>query len=794
MEKNHLRLMMAIALMKAAWFTMPTEAFAQEMVTAVANNGLEKTISYDVSKFTDIRDKKLEDVMKKMPGLTTMSWDGSTSFSYNGMFIDKIYVNGLDVLEGNYDPIYNMKPEDVERLEITENHVSIKIMKGMQYSNAASINVILKDHANSKWTGSIKGGVGITPLLINADINAINIGNKLQSTILFKADNTGLDFGGALTGFGGMEWGNWNTSLNSFDYSIKQFLDVEPSLAPLSSERVRFNRSGIINIGSTLKLNKDYQVNLQLLYHNDRLTASSLDETTYYLSQGERVVDVVGENAKSHQQDIEANLTLLANTDSKYLRNQLSIATRWNDVDKRITGTFPNDQKVNTTPLLVKNDLLYKWSLGRHILTLNSNIGIYSRPQDMVVNKGDGIFSQIIKATSAFADANITFDTKLNNQLTISIDGGVSGNNRNMDVKLLGVKGTDAPNIDSRLNVFNAFGGATLTFINDRLQATATLPLKYGSYSMKDKLGGLDNHHGKFYFSPSLSVKYEATNNISLSLEASATSNEVKRMNLYPNLVFSNFRMASEGLPDMSNSKNTSVTLSTSYSHLKTSFFVNGSVSYWATNESLIPVMDFTDEFIINGYSIGKNKSDWWEGNVDISKGINSLKGKIGITTRANLSNAKMERNGSLIAYTSTTLTVSPYINGRLNSWWNVVYQLNFNTNRLKMEDEETSSTSKSYTQTLEMIFSPWKKLNFSLLGEHYYTEFSDDVSKHLALLDFKAEYNINEKWQLIFSAKNILNQKTYNYTLVDSERFTKSYTAYEIRPRNILLSLYYKF
>ena len=51
-------------------------AAAQEMVKALSEDGLEKTISYDVSKFTDIRDKKLEDVLRKMPGMQVMEWEG----------------------------------------------------------------------------------------------------------------------------------------------------------------------------------------------------------------------------------------------------------------------------------------------------------------------------------------------------------------------------------------------------------------------------------------------------------------------------------------------------------------------------------------------------------------------------------------------------------------------------------------------------------------------------------------------------------------------------------------------
>ena len=214
---------------------------------------------------------------------------------------------------------------------------------------------------------------------------------------------------------------------------------------------------------------------------------------------------------------------------------------------------------------------------------------------------------------------------------------------------------------------------------------------------------------------------------------------------------------------------------------------------YWIRTY-LSEIMSIDNGYFINGYGEGKYHSDWWEANANISKGIESLKGKIGISIRSNLSKDVMERNGTEIPFTSSNISVSPYINGRLNSWWNVVYKLEYNTTHIKMDEFDTSTNSQSYTQTLEMIFSPWKKLNFSVLGEHYYTEFTDDVSKHLVLFDCKAEYNINDAWQFILSAKNILNQKTYNYTLADSEMFTKSYSSYEIRPRNILLSLYYKF
>ncbi|MBO7552640.1 MAG: TonB-dependent receptor [Bacteroidaceae bacterium] len=765
---------------------------AQDMVTAVGEDGLEKTVSYDVEKFTDIRDKKLEDVMKKMPGLSAMSWDGSTSFMYNGMFVEKIYVNGLDMLEGNYAPVYNMKPEDVERLEITENHVSIKVMKGVQYSDNAAINVVLKDHAQSKWTGSIKGGLGVTPLLVNADVNALNIGQKMQTTVLFKADNTGLDFSGALNGFGGNDWDDGGNG--SYDYSIKEFLSVNPSLAPLSSERTRDNRSGIANIGSTFKLNDDYQLNVQLTYHTDRLTASSFDETTYYLSEGETVVDVVGESAKSKQQDIQTDFTLLANTDTKYLRNQLSFATRWNDVNKENTGERANDQLVSTTPLLLKNDFLYKTHLGRNILSVSSQAGLYLHPQDLDVKREEYPFMQKVKANSYFANLGLSYDIKLNDKLSLNLNGGVSENLRGLKVKRSDLPGLDSPDIKAHIGIFNAHTEAKLTFITDKLQAELSMPVKYGDYSVEDQLEDTKMSKSKFYLEPSLNIKYEVSSNLSLSLEAELEADEVNRKNLYPGMIFQNFRTASKGLPAMKNETGGSIEVNVSYKHPASSFFVNGSIEHRWEKDPFVSDKSFTDLFIINGRHILPSTSSDTEIRGDISKGINFMKGKIGMEVNYERGTSKIARNDQFIPLTSTEWMLSPYVNGRLTQWLNAVYRLDFNMSNVKMKDEDTSSKSKGYTQSLELIFSPSSKLNFSVLGEHYYTEFSDDVSKHLILADVKAEYNINDKWQLILSAKNILNQDTYNYTMVDSRDFTKSYTSYKIRPRNILLSLYYKF
>lgn len=760
----------------AAIFLSIGSALAQDMVKEGDSQGLEKTIRYNVSTFTDTRDRKLEDVMKKMPGLSN-DWGG---FSYNGMWVEKVYVGGQDILGDDTDIIFNMKPEEVEYIEIYENHVPQKVMKGIQYSDNASINIVLKESAHSGWSGAVKAGGGILPYLYNVDFNAINLGSKVTNSAILKVDDTGLDLGG------------WSSSSMG---NLPQFLNVSPSLAPLSDQRVRFNNSALGSVGSNIILGKDYSINLQLSYDYDRITANSLDETTYYLDQGESVVDVVGEDAVSGRKNLGATVILLSNTEKMFLQNTLDFSSTWRDVDKLITGTFPSDQAIKTTPVSLENDLEFKLPIGKDILTIESGVEVRERPEHLTIERGGNTFSQSIDSKSAQANVNLAYNIRLG-KVNSELRAGASTYYRTIRSEMYGAEGMEDSGNDSKLNHFKASAEAVFTYITDDLQLMASVPLVYGKYDLKDLVKDDDLSGPKFFFSPSLSAKYQVSNELSLTLSLSSKQGEINRKQLFPGLMFKDFRSAARGLPSLDGDQEQSASLDYAYRKAEKSLFISGSLSRSWNRPAFTNVMDFTSNYIISGFQRAPEgyRTVNTEFDGDISKGISALKGKVGIGLYANESNATMIRNGVLIPYQFASVSLEPNINGRIFNWCNVIYAIDFGLDVAKMSDEDTSSSSKGFTQNLEMIFTPWEKFNFSFLGEHYYTEFSNDVAKHLVFVDYKAEYTINPRWIIMASITNILDQEAYNYTLVDSDDFTKSFTSYTIRPRNVLLSFYHKF
>jgi len=752
----------------------------QDMVKAAEQQGLEKTIRYDVSTFTDTRDRKLEDVMKKMPGLAS---DFGSYFTYNGMFVEKYYVNGQDILGDNTSAVLNMKPEDVEYVEIIENHVTQKVMKGIQYSINAAINIILKESAHTGWTGAVKAGGGFSPALYNLDFNAINLGTTMTNSILLKADDTGLNLSG-------------DSEFSDFSFwGLPQFLNISPSLAPLSDQRVRFNNSLLGNIGSNISLSDDLSLNIQLSYDTDRITATSLDETTYYLDQGESVIDEIGENAVSAKKKLGATIILLSNTEKSFFQNKTDFKATWQDVDKLITGSFPSDQRVNTTPLVLTNEMEYKFPLGNNILSIDSEVNLRTRPEHITIDRDWAVFSQNIDSRSADVDLYATYNMNFG-KFTASLKAGGSGYSRSISTEMTGAGEIADTQNKSTLNILRFVTNASLTYISNKLQLEANIPLTLGHYNLIDRVGDDNMEDTKLYFAPSVSAKYQATNNLSFTGMVASNQEEVSHIMLYPGLVFNDFRTASRGIPRIKGDRGMSIEGGVAYRKPERSLFISGSIGRVWSRPAFINMMDFSSNYIISGYDIAPKgyKDVSTMINADISKGIGVLKGKIGIGAFGMASTSSMIRNGVDIPYYFKSIGFTPNINGRVFPWLNVIYSIDINWNVVKMEGDDTSSSSKGYTQNMELIFSPWSKFNFSLLGEHYYTEFTDDVVKHLILTDFKAEYSITPNWILMASVTNILNQDTYNYTLVNSMDFSKSYTSYNIRPRNVLLSLYHKF
>lgn len=122
------------------------------------------TLVYNVASFAKDGDRSIGDVLKKMPGIQ-VAVDGK--ISYNGMPINKFYIEGKDLLQGRYGLATNgVEYKDVSSVEVMTNHQPVKALKNLSESEQAAINLKLKDGSKSHLITTINAAVG-TPSLWN---------------------------------------------------------------------------------------------------------------------------------------------------------------------------------------------------------------------------------------------------------------------------------------------------------------------------------------------------------------------------------------------------------------------------------------------------------------------------------------------------------------------------------------------------------------------------------------------------------------------------------------------------
>lgn len=144
-------------------FVLKEKVYELKGVTVMARP-IEKTndtIEYFIDSFVGQEDKSIEDVLKKMPGIEI---ENNGQILYQGLPIQKFYVEGMDLMDGKYAAISkNMPHQSVASVEIYENHQPIALLQDRVETERASLNIKLSK--NVTVTGSGELGIGASPLL-----------------------------------------------------------------------------------------------------------------------------------------------------------------------------------------------------------------------------------------------------------------------------------------------------------------------------------------------------------------------------------------------------------------------------------------------------------------------------------------------------------------------------------------------------------------------------------------------------------------------------------------------------
>ena len=146
------------------------------------------TITYQTDKFVTGEERKLRDVLKKLPGVEV---DRAGNVTVQGKKITKFLVENKQFFTGDSKLAVNNIPADaVNEVEVLDNYTDIAILKGLEDSDDMAMNIKLKDGKKKFWFGDINAGAGINDRhLVHPSL--FYYSPKTSTNLIVDINNTG---------------------------------------------------------------------------------------------------------------------------------------------------------------------------------------------------------------------------------------------------------------------------------------------------------------------------------------------------------------------------------------------------------------------------------------------------------------------------------------------------------------------------------------------------------------------------------------------------------------------------
>ncbi|WP_418637303.1 carboxypeptidase regulatory-like domain-containing protein [Winogradskyella sp.] len=120
------------------------------------------TLIYNADSFKSGTERKLEDVLKKLPGVEITA---EGKIEVEGKEVTKLMVNGKDFFDGDSKlATKNIPSNAVDKIQVLRNYAEVGQLSGVQNNqDNVAINIKLKEGKENFWFGDVTVGGGVAP-------------------------------------------------------------------------------------------------------------------------------------------------------------------------------------------------------------------------------------------------------------------------------------------------------------------------------------------------------------------------------------------------------------------------------------------------------------------------------------------------------------------------------------------------------------------------------------------------------------------------------------------------------
>ena len=314
------------------------------------------TVKYDVNAYSDGSERKIQDVIKKLPGIEVNETTGE--IKYKGKSVETVLLEGDNLFGYNYSlGTKNINVDMVEQVQAIDNYSENPLLKGIENADKVALNLILKK-GKIDLSGNIDLGFGVFDKgkqAININSNILGITKNYKSFATLAYNNIGINHSP-------FDYFGFNINLEQIkekDFFAQKVIPETRFSNTLDDKRVNINNQYFGNYNAIFKLNKRLKVKTNLYYINDKITSEQLFENQYIID-GESFTTtddyLITKKPKQYRGDLEIKYN-----SSKTSLLEYNLRVRQESIKTPSSGISNNENSFES--LLNSNDFYFKQKL-----------------------------------------------------------------------------------------------------------------------------------------------------------------------------------------------------------------------------------------------------------------------------------------------------------------------------------------------------------------------------------------------------------------------------------------------
>lgn len=760
------------------------------------------TINYSVTAFKDQKDRVIADVLRKLPGIEVLE-DGK--ILYQGEPIQKYYIEGLDLLEGKYNLANNNLPAaSVSKVQILENHQPIKLLDSLVFSDRASLNIKLKKNITA--TGTAMLGAGATPFLWKANVTPLLFSKKHQAITSYQSNNIGSDISNDIKTL------TIEDLLDQFENNTekKDWVRIQELAPPLfSKERWLDNNGHLITTNYLVRLKKEVDLKVNLSYVNDVQQQIGNTQTTFFTPID--TVDILEKTAnKLFFNSLQSKFVLTKNTSQNYFKNILEVNRYWDSQRGFLTLNIEDINQSTKVPFSsFSNKLKVIKPFGEKLVTIRSVISYSKSSQQLVVTPG--LFEDLVNNSEPFYQLNQRVEhanlytnnsfsfTKGIRRFTLSPKVGFSIQNQQLDSQIL-ISENNVESILSdefqnnlRFNKTTFYSILNTQYRYNSWKVELDAPFKIQLFDRVDTPLKQKQDINRVTFEPRLLVKKELNSFWKTTFSASLKNTFGDINQLYFGYIFNNYRNIQQYEAPILERQQGNLSFGFGYRNPLKSIFINGFYAYGnATQNVLSDNRINSDGTSFFGFLEQDNRSSTHTINLNGSTYFSTLNTTLTIATNVSLENKEQLLNSVLTDVSTKNIQLKGKLDTEVTDWMSIAYSNEILISNTQFKNQPAFQNIITQEHLLKLIFYPNDHQYIGFETQYYKNNFST-LNQENYFLNFNYRYTFKKSnIDLEFNLNNILNTKVFTTVFNDVFSYTRS--TYQLRPRQVLMSIRFNF